>query len=277
MAVQVDINGLQAQVSDISVANATLDNSLNSTWHTYSYQEPMQQEQYANWSRAPGLDSILTSTVDAGTPSLALSTDNRTLQGWVPICHMPCHPVVPPSLPSCWEFCMHAAFSPHRGYACLQAQPPSNLAAWHQTGTLNSSRQAAHAELVLMHQEALFSYAVHCVAAVCPWQVEVTSSCACNRWTVMPASSQPRLAQGNVLVDWNYNVSVPGGGIDAIAVSTRKATLANVPYTANLTVQLSTGASFTVPVQGLFGGINYTPIVRCLHLAGGACAAMPIM
>ena len=35
-----------------------------------------------------------------------------------------------------------------------------------------------------------------------------------------------------------------------------------VPYTANLTLQLPSGANLTVPVRGTYRGSSYSPVVR---------------
>lgn len=79
----MDVNGLQVDVTNIKVANATLDNAANLTDHTYTSSDTMQQQRYTNWSRASGLDSWLTSTVIAGAPNLSTTTDGRELRGWV--------------------------------------------------------------------------------------------------------------------------------------------------------------------------------------------------
>ena len=85
-APQVEENGLVVNVTQVQVANETLDNSQNMMAHTYTQAAPMQQERYANWSRFPGVDAILTfSTVDAGLPAVAVSNDGRDLLGWVPL------------------------------------------------------------------------------------------------------------------------------------------------------------------------------------------------
>lgn len=79
---QVDENGLQVGLSDITVANSTLDNEAAAADHTYTYNATLQQEQYTNWSKsAVGLDSYLMSTVNGGTPVLTASDDGRDLQG----------------------------------------------------------------------------------------------------------------------------------------------------------------------------------------------------
>lgn len=82
LTVQVDENGLQVGLSDITVANSTLDNEAAAADHTYTYNATLQQEQYTNWSKsAVGLDSYLMSTVNGGTPVLTASDDGRDLQG----------------------------------------------------------------------------------------------------------------------------------------------------------------------------------------------------
>lgn len=71
-------------------------------------------------------------------------------------------------------------------------------------------------------------------------------------------------------IPWQYNVTVPGGGIDAVTVTTRMATISGVPYTADLEVQLTTGGSFMLPVQGVYEGVAYSPIVSA-HLSNCVC------
>ena len=74
-------NGLQADVTEIEIANATLDNSQNASDHTYTYTAQVAQQVYTNWSRFPGVDSILDSIVEAGAPALDVSDDGRDLLG----------------------------------------------------------------------------------------------------------------------------------------------------------------------------------------------------
>ena len=59
---------------------------------------------------------------------------------------------------------------------------------------------------------------------------------------------------------WSYNVPVPAGAIYNVRVSLLQANIL-VPYTGNLTIQLDSGSSLTVPVQGMYEGTTYAPAV----------------
>ena len=85
------------------------------------------------------------------------------------------------------------------------------------------------------------------------------------------STNQQRVVQNSVQAEWGYNVTVLSGGIDAVTVSNQRASIGNVPYTANLSVQLATGASFLVPVQGTYEGVAYSPIVRRTHRSPATC------
>ena len=48
---------------------------------------------------------------------------------------------------------------------------------------------------------------------------------------------------------------------------------AQVPYTANLTLQLPSGTNLTVPVKGTYRGSSYSPVVRPCHPAAALVSA----
>jgi len=87
----------------------------------------------------------------------------------------------------------------------------------------------------------------------------------CCRWQVSPNGPHQRNDNSLQADQWSYNIPVPGGAIYTAQVSLLQGKII-VPFSGILSMLLSTGASTTVPVQGVYTGTTYAPAVSPAHL-----------
>ncbi|KAK9832522.1 hypothetical protein WJX81_005056 [Elliptochloris bilobata] len=78
-------------------------------------------------------------------------------------------------------------------------------------------------------------------------------------WAVQHNGTRPRASSGIGMQHWNYSLPVAAGASVGVLVTAVSAWI-EVPYTANLTLVLPSGANLTVPVKGTYRGSSYSPV-----------------
>ena len=83
-----------------------------------------------------------------------------------------------------------------------------------------------------------------------------------SRWVLEEAPLQPR-SNPPTPQPWNYSFTTPAGGIDQLQAVTTQATL-SIPYSGSLNLALVTGLNLSMPVNGTYQGLTYSPVVSSL-------------